>query len=62
MKKNVGTIDRLLRIVLGLIIGILGVWFDSWWGLVGIVPILFGLIRWCPVYVPFKMSTTKKEE
>lgn len=60
MKCNVGTVDRLLRIIIGLVIALLGVVFDSWWGLVGIVPIATGLFRFCPLYVPFKISTDKK--
>lgn len=62
MKCNVGTVDRLLRIILGLVIGILGVVFNSWWGLVGLVPLLTGLFRFCPMYLPMKLSTVKKEE
>jgi hypothetical protein len=60
MKCNVGSVDRLLRIIIGLVIAILGVVFDSWWGLVGLVPIATGLFRFCPMYVPFKISTDKK--
>lgn len=59
MKLNVGTIDRLLRIIVGLLIAILGVWFDSWWGLIGLVPLATGIFRWCPLYVPLKISTKK---
>ena len=62
MKYNVGSIDRLLRIILGLIIAILGVVFDSWWGLIGIIPLATGLFKICPLYIPFKISTTKKED
>jgi hypothetical protein len=62
MKYNLGTIDRLMRITLGLIIAILGVWFDSWWGLLGFIPLVTGLFKWCPLYLPFKISTIKKEE
>jgi len=62
MKCNVGTIDRLMRIVVGLIIAILGVWFDSWWGLVGLVPLATGLFKFCPLYMPLKISTDKKEK
>ena len=62
MKCNVGIIDRLLRIVVGLIIAILGVWFDSWWGLVGIVPLATGIFKICPLYMPFKISTVIKED
>ncbi len=62
MKSNVGTIDRLLRIILGLVIAILGVVFESWWGLIGVMLITTGLFRFCPFYVPLKISTVKKEE
>jgi hypothetical protein len=62
MKCNVGSVDRLLRIILGLIIAILGVYFDSWWGLIGVVPLATGLFSFCPMYVLLKMSTVKKEE
>lgn len=62
MKSNVGTIDRLLRIVVGLIIAILGVWFDSWWGLIGIIPLATGIFQICPLYMPCKFSTVKKED
>ena len=62
MKCNVGTIDRLMRIVVGLIIAILGVWFNSWWGLVGLVPLATGLFKFCPLYLPLKISTDKKEK
>lgn len=60
MKCNVGSVDRLLRIIVGLVIALLGVVFDSWWGLVGLVPIATGLFRFCPLYMPFKISTDKK--
>lgn len=60
MKYNVGPIDRLIRVIVGLIIAIAGVIFDSWWGLIGIVPLATGLFKVCPLYMPFKISTTKK--
>ncbi|HSO86914.1 MAG TPA: DUF2892 domain-containing protein [Draconibacterium sp.] len=62
MKCNVGKVDRLLRIILGLIIAILGVVFDSWWGLVGIIPLATGLFQFCPMYFLMKISTVKKGE
>ena len=62
MKYNIGTIDRLMRLIVGLIIAILGVWFDSWWGLFGIVPLATGIFKFCPLYMPFKISTAKKED
>ena len=62
MKCNVGSVDRLLRIILGLIIAILGVVFDSWWGLVGMIPLASFLFSFCPIYYLMKISTAKKEE
>ena len=62
MKHNVGPLDRLLRIIIGLIIAILGVVFESWWGLVGIVLIATGLLKYCLIYDLFKMSTVRKKE
>lgn len=61
MPKNVGSIDRVLRLVLGLVL--LGMYFfgpQTTWGLLGIVPIFTAFISWCPVYVPIKISTLKK--
>lgn len=62
MKCNVGSVDRLVRIVVGLIIAIAGVVFDSWWGLIGIIPIATGLFKFCPLYLPLNISTAKKEK
>ena len=62
MKCNVGPVDRLVRIVLGLIIAIAGVVFDNWLGLIGIIPLATGLFKFCPLYFPFKISTAKNEK
>jgi len=61
MKCNVGTTDRILRIVIGIIIIAIGVYFRSWWGAIGLIPIITGAIRWCPLYIPFKINTGKTE-
>lgn len=60
MKPNVGGIDRILRILAGLAILGAGYYFKSWWGLIGIVPILTGTFRFCPAYLPFGLSTCAK--
>jgi hypothetical protein len=57
MKLNVGNIDRTVRIAAGLIAIGLGVYFESWWGAVGLVPLLTAFIRWCPAYTIFGIST-----
>ncbi len=62
MKCNVGKGDKVFRIILGLVILVIGFYFKSWWGLVGIVPIATALMGWCPVYLPCGVSTCKVEE
>ena len=60
MKTNVGTTDRVIRVVVGL--GLLSLMFilegsARWWGLVGLVPLATGLVGWCALYVPFGIDT-----
>lgn len=51
MTCNVGTIDRIFRIVLGLaLLSLVLVGPQTLWGLVGLVPLLTGLARFCPAY------------
>lgn len=57
MVKNVGKFDRIFRIVAGLVILILGIIFQSWWGVLGVVPLLTAGLGWCPAYLPFGIST-----
>ena len=58
MKKNVGGIDRTLRIVLGLVlIGLAASGAVGWWGYLGVVPLLTGLIGWCPPYTLLGWNT-----
>ena len=62
MKCNVGGTDRIIRIILGVVIILAGVYFKSWWGVVGILLIVTGLIRFCPAYIPFGFSTCKPDK
>ena len=55
--KNVGSIDRVIRIVAGIVIIGAGVYYQSWWGAIGAVPLLTGLIGWCPPYAIFGWNT-----
>lgn len=60
MTKNVGGIDRTLRIVIGVALiaaaatGAVGVW-----GYLGVVPLLTGLVGWCPPYAMLGFNTCK---
>ena len=51
MEFNVGTADRVIRIVAGLaLIALAATGRVGWWGYVGIVPLLTGIFRFCPAY------------
>ncbi len=60
MTKNVGGVDRILRIVVGLALiaaaatGAIGVW-----GYIGLVPLATGLMGWCPPYAILGFNTCK---
>ncbi len=60
MTTNVGGIDKVLRIIVGLVIIALGLIYSSWWGILGIVPLATGLMNYCPVYSLIKVTTNKK--
>ena len=62
MKKNVGSTDRTIRVVLGVVILTVGLFAESWWGLLGLVPIASGMLGWCPFYVPFHFTTDHDKE
>lgn len=50
MTKNVGSIDKSLRLLLGVSLIGYGLYFNNWLGFIGIIPLLTGLINWCPLY------------
>jgi len=60
MNKNVGSVDKVIRLIIGVAIIGAGIVFKSWWGAIGIVPIFTALINWCPLYFPFGIKTCKK--
>jgi len=63
MLKNVGGIDKILRIVVGVaLLTLVFVGPKTAWGWIGIVFLLTGVFSFCPVYYPFKLSTTKRTE
>ena len=62
IKENVGGVDRTLRIIIGAVLIGIGLWYLSWWGAIGVVLMLTALLGWCPVYLPFGVSTSNKEK
>ena len=57
MKANVGGIDRILRIVVGLALIGVALAGVSPWGWIGVVPLVTGLVKFCPLYPIFGLST-----
>lgn len=58
MNRNVGGIDRILRIVAGLaLIGLAATGTVGAWGYIGVLPLLTGAIGWCPPYAIFGWNT-----
>lgn len=58
MTRNEGTIDRALRIILGIVLlALVFVGPQTPWGWVGLVPLLTGLVGFCPLYRVFGFST-----
>jgi hypothetical protein len=60
MNANVGSIDRAIRIVIGVaLLGWAGVTGNKL-GYLGVIPLATALAGWCPLYVPLKLSTRKR--
>ena len=65
MKSNVGGVDKIVRIVAGL--GLLSLILilegnARWWGLVGLVPLLTGVINFCPLYAMLGINSCPVKE
>jgi hypothetical protein len=61
MKKNVHTIERVVRVVAGLaILSLVFVGPQTPWGWLGLVPLATGVLGWCPAYTLFGVSTCGK--
>lgn len=58
-RKNVGNIDRIARILLGVALIGCGFYSGNWWGAIGIIPLLTGIFGTCGLYSLFGISTCK---
>ena len=60
MKQNVGRVDRWIRIAVGIVVLSLLVFISGparWFGLIGLVPLITGILGYCPIYSLLKMKT-----
>ncbi|MBI3547342.1 MAG: DUF2892 domain-containing protein [Gammaproteobacteria bacterium] len=65
MDKNVGSIDKIIRIVIGLaLLSLLFILQGNvrWFGLIGVVPILTVVTGWCPVYSLIGVNTCRSKK
>lgn len=63
MKANVGTVDRVLRVLGGLaLIGLAASGNIGIWGYIGVVPLLTGIFRFCPAYPLLGINTCSAKE
>jgi len=61
MRKNVGSIDRAVRVVAGVaLIGLTLAGTIGPWGWIGVVPLVTGALGWCPAYSLLKLNTGAK--
>lgn len=63
MNANVGTIDKLVRLIIALALFSLYFFLQDdlkWLGLLGIVPLATGLVNWCPLYTLFGVNTCRR--
>ena len=64
MEKNLGTVDRTARAVVGLVVlATMFTWPHTIWGLVGLIPFSTAVLGYCPLYGLFGLSTcpTKRD-
>lgn len=62
MKKNVGTVDKIIRLILAVAIAAVGYYYQSWWGLLAFIPLVTAFTGTCGLYSVFGISTCKVKE
>jgi len=62
MKKNLGSADRALRAIFGIALLGYGLYAQTWWGALGLIPLATSAVGVCGLYLPFGLSTCKVEK
>jgi len=57
MTKNIGTADGVVRAIIGLVIIVVGLIYKSWWGALGLIPLITAFTRFCGLYTLLGVST-----
>jgi hypothetical protein len=61
MKSNMGSYDIGARFVVGCLICLWGLHFETWWGAVGLLPATTAVLGYCPLYTLFHINTTSTD-
>ena len=61
MKKNVGYWDSIIRVILGGLIVSMGLFYDNYWGLIGIILVFSGVVAFDPIYRILNFSTARPD-
>lgn len=56
-----GQSERILRGIVGIVIVAIGIYFNNWWGAIGLIPFVTAVVGWCPAYLPFAISSCKAD-
>jgi hypothetical protein len=59
MKSNVGKTDAIMRVLAGLVMAGLGVYYNSWWGFAALIPFVTAFTGFCPLYKLAGINTCK---
>jgi hypothetical protein len=62
MKRNVGKTDMIIRIIIGIVMATLGFVYQSWWGMLAIIPMATAFIRFCGLYAILGIKTCSIEK
>lgn len=62
MCRNVGSVDRFIRVLVGVGLISWGIATSNWWGALGVVPLATGLLGFCPAYLPFGLRTREANQ
>jgi len=57
MKKNVGTTDKIIRIILAIIFVVLGIVYSYYWFILAVIALGTALMNWCGLYELLRIST-----
>lgn len=57
MEHNVCGKEKAIRAVLGIVILLAGLYYGSWWGAIGLIPLLTAIVGYCPVNRVLKFSS-----